>query len=736
MSTGGSNPRTPKPYDRVTLRRRCGRLDDPCPRGPLPSGECSGGAACVPRLEGDRWHCTRPAALGGPCAAGPGPRGECGERGAPCMPRRARFNFRRWLILSVLALAAALALLMVDRGGWRDWLSAGPLSSAHALFEEDCAECHGAAEKEWRHWPLSAWRGDAREDRGRCIACHDRGIEPMRPHGLAASNSPVAATPEHLQCSACHREHRGRDFDATRIEDSVCQACHADLGPGIQGHPSVTLGGRDAHIAFDHASHHGKHFIDENYADRAPAQCETCHAPSPVGLMRSASYANACAACHDDRVWGDTLAGPRGIPLLGLPGLDKETLEANGFAMGAWPAFADRAPLPLLMRLIEADAEMAADYARIGELDWLDLRQANPDQLAAVARLAWAIKARFADLREQGQQALSERLKTADEPVRGRLSAQLAGLSPDLLRTFVDQWLPGLRQELRDHRAGRLRSAARDLAAPVDNGQPQDAGSEAGDDTLLLVPENESTEASGDSLLGDDGDALLSGSQPSDDALLAGELLGDGEALLLDEPTTEEDLLLGDYASLEEDDALLLGAEDSPEDEAWLLAEQTPDELKPPKSPSLRPEERTPLGGWYMDGATLFYRPAGHGDPLLRSWLERVGGGKLPKELSARLAAEDAPGGCAKCHRLDSDNPQWRSQRGERLGDGRTRFDHRPHLGPQNREACLLCHQPDADAVKSGIRYPALDDCAACHKQQAVALTCIACHDYHPAKGE
>jgi hypothetical protein len=748
-----------QPYDRVADRWECGRTAAPCSRGPGAKGECSGGAACVPRQDGDRWHCARSPQRGGPCASGPGPRGECGEGSIPCIPRMTERPLRwRWAV-GVLAVALAVLFLMVDRAGWRDWISAGELSSPHALFASDCSQCHDAAHVEWVDWVRLAWRNEGRNESHLCVNCHQMGPESLQPHGRTPTKA-SSAPPVELGCRTCHREHQGRAFDATRVPDAQCAACHEELGRGVSGHPNGLLGGGEPVVRFDHQAHHGKHFADPEYRDRAPAECHQCHTPTPDGLMSMPSYVNACGDCHDARVWGETLAGSRGIPLLGLPGLDVQTLEERGLPIGVWPSYADDRPAALLDVLQRLDPALAADYHAVAGIDWRDLRDTAPEDLERIARLAWGTKNLFFELAREGQQSLGRRLTSSGETVpRDRMAALLAGLSPSLLEAFVDDLLPGVEDELRNYYSGTFASRP---PAPV-NGRRPDAQQDLaqgkqvdrpGNDDLLLdghgatAPADDlllggrgSASSAGDLLSGDHGSGGLGGDlltngreeavDPMDDLLLGGPAASPADDLLLGGPaaTPADDLLTGDTRSVDPMGGLLSGGQSAG---GSMLSQGTPaDTWVPP--PRLRAEERTVFGGWYRDGPLIFYRPAGHADPLLRSWIEEVAHMDFPADVTRSVTDGEGPGGCRKCHIDSTGDVRWERAVDWKHRDDRTRFNHRAHLGLQNEQQCALCHELSSQEAEtaSGVGFPTIADCADCHRRDGAVMRCVSCHRYH-----
>ncbi len=199
-------------------------------------------------------------------------------------------------------------------------VQAGPVSPAHAMFNEDCAQCHQEAFRTAKK--VVDWSSSLRAiPDGACIRCHDG-----PPH-----NDPQA---EQMACATCHREHRGRLMLA-RVPDRDCVVCHADLkkhrrdgevGLRFQDvtaftddHPEfrfVRDGLKDpGQLHFNHKAHLGLldapadrfRVIADPLAALKEQQCAYCHLPDETGRhMRPINYEKHCAACH-----------PLSVPLVG-----------------------------------------------------------------------------------------------------------------------------------------------------------------------------------------------------------------------------------------------------------------------------------------------------------------------------------------------------------------------------------------------------------------------------------
>jgi len=181
-----------------------------------------------------------------------------------------------------------------------------------------------------------------------------------------------------------------------------------------------------------------------------------------------------------------------------------------------------------------------------------------------------------------------------------------------------------------------------------------------------------------------------------------------------------------------------------------------------------------PMGqsGWWAEALKISYKPARHGDPVLRAWLDvalevdgNISSYERVEELRRSLFSEEnGPGRCAYCHSptqvstVKSSGPDkgiqlefqpsldWRP-RPEIRHQGK--YAHGPHINLLGRGSrCTNCHvlnqSPNSDATsdrgQSNGRGPVpagdfgpitVDQCRSCHKEGAVRQDCATCHLYH-----
>jgi hypothetical protein len=182
------------------------------------------------------------------------------------------------------------------------------------------------------------------------------------------------------------------------------------------------------------------------------------------------------------------------------------------------------------------------------------------------------------------------------------------------------------------------------------------------------------------------------------------------------------------------------------------------------------PESWAEYGGWYRQDYAIFYRPTGHKDKFIYSWLSLTGP-QAPKGDGSPAAAvfdflthKDAQGSCTKCHSVDDAKgrgrlvnfspPSVESKRGRF-----TNFIHEPHfqavgigqrIGILENRGCLTCHvlekavpgektspylksyeQGNPQNFTSNFGTVKKDLCQTCHNVSTARQDCLLCHKYH-----
>lgn len=167
------------------------------------------------------------------------------------------------------------------------------------------------------------------------------------------------------------------------------------------------------------------------------------------------------------------------------------------------------------------------------------------------------------------------------------------------------------------------------------------------------------------------------------------------------------------------------------------------------------PESWAAYGGWYRQDYAIFYRPIGHKDKFMYSWLFLTGP-QAPKGHKSPAAAvfdvltgKDAQGSCTKCHSVDDIQGRGRvvnfsSPSAERKQGRFTNFIHEPHFGVVGDRGCLTCHslekgrpylesytQGNPQSFASNFGAVTKDLCQTCHTSSKARQDCLTCHKYH-----
>jgi hypothetical protein len=159
-------------------------------------------------------------------------------------------------------------------------------------------------------------------------------------------------------------------------------------------------------------------------------------------------------------------------------------------------------------------------------------------------------------------------------------------------------------------------------------------------------------------------------------------------------------------------------------------------------------------GGWYRQDFAIFYRPVGHKDKFIYSWLVLTGMQTLKGDASPASAVfdaltdKDAQGSCTKCHSVDNVGKGRQVNFGPstvKMKEGRfTNFLHEPHFGVLGNRGCLTCHnlkknRPylksyqqgnplNFDSNFTGVKK---EVCIECHRSSMARNDCLTCHKYH-----
>jgi tetratricopeptide (TPR) repeat protein len=790
-------------YERPQDAWVCGRLADgnPCEQGPRLDGQCCVTTACRPRLENDRWQCRRAESAGGPCATGPFPDGRCAIPLEPCVPRRS-LRSKRWrAVTAAMALMVGLIGLFMGGEEGRHFMMPGKLSSHHAGLT-DCSSCHSGAQSgqvDLLHRLVTTV--EPRQNSNLCLTCHVMGAEPFAPHTHAVEDlerlteklrvaskdwQPESLTQRiafpatvksqgarvEIQCATCHKEHQGVFANLKTVSNQRCQTCHVSrFGSFADSHPQFVRFPyqRRPRIAFDHQSHMAKYFPDAMKAaiagQVAPDNCADCHR---VGVrqryMEVKSFTMMCSGCHSGDLTGATqVSGPKGIDVLAVPGLDVATLGERGVDIGTWPERSEAALTPFMKLLLNSDADGVV--SGVAGLDLLDLRKADDQALERVGRLAWAVKRllnRLETTNPTSAKLLTDGILGAHlDPVE--MAALTGGMSHDVVVAGNREWFPRLQEELLLHDQGKstrdfATSAKPSAVAPkspvASSGNPANAGpkppgedilggnASGGKDDILGSGDNPASGKKDDILAKDDKKDIL-GAPKQDDILSSkkDDILGN------DKPAAADDILSG----AEDKSANLdLAGKDS-----GAEVKKSAESKSAEKSALFDPEVWAQTGGWYRQDFTIRYRPTGHADQFLRTWLDFAGSGygsdlhDLFAPIFDTLSPKDAVGRCSKCHSIDDQAGaklvNWLPFDPNALKNRFTNYSHKPHVELIGTNTCVKCHE--LEPVKSEFmatyergdpadytpNFKPLDKavCSSCHSQQTAWENCTLCHGYH-----
>jgi len=715
-------------YERPAQDWVCGRASTgkPCGLGPNGKGTCRTLFECRPRRNQDGWVCSRPKSAGGPCEQGPLPDGQCCRDLPPCLPVRSLRSRRGRFTKFVTLLCLGLLIALVGSRMNADLVDAGAMYTGHAEIEA-CADCHTAFEGGPTAWLAAAFaNSNAIADNEKCLACHKWGEgEASNAHTLprpelatligkfeaTAATAPVPWSVEmsrtvfpvpheaengKLACAACHKEHEGEEADLLEVTNARCQSCHQVTFPSFSdGHPS--FGDypyvRRTRVIFDHDSHNRKNFPEkQKQGIKPPETCDSCHAPDATGrFMLTADFEVTCSLCHSEDIIGETIAGPKGTAVIAVPELDLDTLADRGITIGEWPETPLAFDISPYTKLLIAADPLIADDLNV--IEQTDLQDLSD---ASDAELFSVARVAWA-IKELMFDLVIAGMGTLEQQVEASLNK---ALDTDTVGRLVG------------HIPQDVIAAAASVWFP--NLKQEVVG------YRVTKPGAQDTPA----IQGDDADDDLSNDR------------ADAGAGQVDQP-----IILAQAESTI-DVQNLPPADPSLENEALGL-------------PTLDPEEWAKAGGWYRKDFILYYRPVGHEDVFLRTWLDiSAQSFGTPAEgygdaLFQLLADKNTPGRCTKCHSVDQ-----RPGGGLEINWGTfqpivgattfTTFIHTKHFSAVGDEGCFACHRLNEDTnylasfehrdpnqFVANFAEMKREVCADCHVEQSAGDTCTSCHQYH-----
>ncbi len=273
------------------------------------------------------------------------------------------------LVAAVLLFGFLLPWLVMQ-----NFLTAGPVHSAHSSVGDECDACHINL---FQRVPDSG-----------CVECHTVARHTMQQEHVVLGD---------VRCATCHLEHN-EPAELINQHQALCADCHADLPAGVDlqrasdfldDHPDFKVslkrpveledggldwqvehvdlaGARDAersNLKFDHKVHLAADGIMTPDGNRV-VECNECHVPEPGGArMLPVSMDEHCASCH-------TLAFDPDDPSRTVPHGDAEAVMQalveyySARLLGDDPDAVDRRVRRPGQRLTRADRDRVAAEAR------------------------------------------------------------------------------------------------------------------------------------------------------------------------------------------------------------------------------------------------------------------------------------------------------------------------------------------------------------------------------------
>ncbi len=738
-------------YERPNQKWICGkiRFGMTCPNGPTKSGKCCASSECIPIKKGDRWYCKRDSGHGGICARGPTPEGKCCNTIPRCNPTRSLRSKRNLFLFWSFLVVAGVILILIGGKERETYISPGNLSSNHNTHLNDCAKCHTNATINPADWFSTAFSSkDHLEDSRLCVKCHNMGENTFSPHSinvkrlaiatekferhnLAKNLSPIDSVintltkhqshnNEQLACNNCHKEHQGLNHNIAEMSNQRCQTCHvsrfnnfANQHPDFDQYPYM----RRTRIIFDHSSHILDHFTKDSVLN-APNNCSACHSPDPMGnKMLVKGFKDMCSRCHDGQIRGQGQIA-KGIDFITIPGIDLDTLNEKNVNIGEWPEDADGELTDFTRLILSADVETRVNLETISSLDLYDLTTATPTELNSVKHVLISLKSLLNNIVHLGQEAIISTLSNDSDQENDSeiLHGLMIGLQRDTIKQLQLELFPNLDIEM-----NRLR-----LGKPI--GIIHHVDSKLG----KIIPATNST------------DVDKTGPMSSDEIIGDNDILSDDDILDGDDDILSDDSIFADDENIFNDDDNLDEIEFDVDDDK----DQFPIEIKTKSA-----EDWVENGGWYKTDYSINYRPSGHSDEFLKSWINYScrlkKSNTKAKKLFHSLTGKKSVGLCMKCHSIDANDQgrtqvNWKSLKPIKLIKTFTKFSHLAHNFTNESKSCQVCHelknqskfivffdQLDPYKFESNFRHLSKQKCATCHTPKAAGDSCLKCHNYH-----
>ncbi len=676
----------------------------------------------------------------------------------------------------------------------------GKLTWAHGLVAGDrhadsqaCLTCHKMPDTAFNAHGAS--ENVLKESTDRLAKVAARTSAPQSAHAQSMAFPTDGVVARGLYCATCHQEHQGPNFNLKTISNEQCRSCHVVKFDSFDGHHPRFENypfKRRTQIIFDHAGHFGKHYPEmagKDPAKRIPQTCATCHdSGRDKRVMAVAPFEQTCTACHLDQITGkERASGPKGVAFLALPGLDLQTLQKKKAAIGEWPDASEAGLTPFMKVMISRNERGRALVKAVDRLDLQDLSRANNNQIKAVTDLVWEIKRLlYALIKGQAAGVLGDLNIGGGAKLSASLVADLtANIPQDVIISAQQQWLPNLgaemanRSEKGDQEQGGWTATITESRVVIDR------------ETASIANAGGPAQANRQTETKNAPDAVAAKGAAAQPEGAAGKTEVANAKTGKETPSAHEppqkkgadqtdDLLFPTEEELRAIKAGGKGSDKAPQPAAAAAGKTDAANAKPASAetsskaetnapqPQARavapvisiksdvdPESWAAYGGWYRQDYAIFYRPTGHKDKFIYSWLFLTGPQAPRGHKSAAaavfdvLTSKDAQGSCTKCHSVDDIQGKGRvvnfsSPSAERKQGRFTNFIHEPHFGVVGDRGCLTCHQlekgrPYLESYRQGnpqsfaSNFGAVnkDLCQTCHTSGKARQDCLTCHKYH-----
>jgi hypothetical protein len=411
--------------------------------------------------------------------------------------------------------------------------------------------------------------------------------------------------------------------------------------------------------------------------------------------------------------------------------------------------------------LVDLTASLPRDVIISAQQQWLPNLAAEmntPGGARDQSQSGWstAITAEASATEEESGSDADETAAASSPDVEVDETASIAKLDPPVctVRIFGQCLLSKAREERTEAaktEAAEPEEAAGDASADSETATEADDSGETpsvDEQPQAVEPEEVAPEADGANAEADGGDET-----PSIDVRPQEKTADQTDDLL--SPTEDERRAMKDAERAAKSEG---EAADNPADT------ESAEALVPSIESNVDPESWAEYGGWYRQDYAIYYRPTGHKDKFIYSWLSLTGpqaprDDKSPAALVFEfLTGKDAQGSCTKCHSVD--DAQGKGQvvnfsplSVESKQGNFTNFIHEPHfqavgigqrIGILENRGCLTCHdlekgtrylksyeRGDPQNFVSNFGEVNKDLCQTCHNSSTARQDCLLCHKYH-----